>query len=105
MKSATATEMQKQQPHRFDPEILREYDIRGQIGKNLSAADAYALGCAFGTYTRRQCCAIPMTRNRPRNHKRPAGVRPLFRIDKLPQLEMTAVLCQKFRCGLTLWCY
>lgn len=37
-------------PHRFDPEILREYDIRGQIGKNLSESDACALGCAFGTY-------------------------------------------------------
>lgn len=39
-------------PHRFDPEILREYDIRGQVGKNISEADAYALGCAFGTYVR-----------------------------------------------------
>ncbi len=34
----------------FDPTILREYDIRGQIGKNLSEDDAYALGRAFGTY-------------------------------------------------------
>tara|TARA_R110001592_G_scaffold27763_17_gene102817 strand:+ start:2128 stop:3522 length:1395 start_codon:yes stop_codon:yes gene_type:complete len=34
----------------FDPTILREYDIRGQIGKNLSEADAYALGRAFGTF-------------------------------------------------------
>lgn len=34
----------------FDPTILREYDIRGQIGINLSEADAYALGRAFGTY-------------------------------------------------------
>ncbi|MGH1403581.1 MAG: phosphoglucomutase/phosphomannomutase PgmG [Alphaproteobacteria bacterium] len=34
----------------FDPTILREYDIRGQIGKNLSNDDAYALGRAFGTY-------------------------------------------------------
>ncbi len=34
----------------FAPTILREYDIRGQIGKNLSEKDAYALGRAFGTY-------------------------------------------------------
>ncbi len=38
------------QPYNFDPLILREYDIRGQIGKNLSAADAYALGLAFATF-------------------------------------------------------
>ncbi len=39
--------------YNFDPTILREYDIRGQVGINLSADDAYALGCAFGTYVRR----------------------------------------------------
>ena len=33
--------------HRFDPSILREYDIRGIVGTNLFAADAYALGRAF----------------------------------------------------------
>ncbi len=38
----------------FDPTILREYDIRGQIGKDLSAQDAYALGRAFGTYVKRK---------------------------------------------------
>lgn len=36
--------------YQFNPTILREYDIRGQIGKNLSEKDAYALGRAFGTY-------------------------------------------------------
>lgn len=40
--------------YQFDPTILREYDIRGQIGKNLSENDAYALGKAFGTYVRRK---------------------------------------------------
>lgn len=40
--------------HHFDPTILREYDIRGQIGKNLSENDAYFLGRAFGTFVRRQ---------------------------------------------------
>ena len=33
--------------HRFDPSILREYDIRGIVGTNLFAADAGALGRAF----------------------------------------------------------
>jgi phosphomannomutase len=33
--------------HRFDPTILREYDIRGVVGKTLFAADAHALGRAF----------------------------------------------------------
>jgi phosphomannomutase len=33
--------------HRFDPSILREYDIRGIVGANLFAADARALGRAF----------------------------------------------------------
>ncbi len=42
------------QPHRFDPEILREYDIRGEVGKNLSSDDALAVGLSFGTYIRRK---------------------------------------------------
>ena len=33
--------------HRFDPTILREYDIRGVVGKTLSAADARAIGRAY----------------------------------------------------------
>ncbi|MCB1530888.1 MAG: phosphomannomutase/phosphoglucomutase [Rhodospirillales bacterium] len=41
-------------PYSFDPTILREYDIRGQVGINLGEQDAYALGRAFGTYVRRQ---------------------------------------------------
>ena len=40
-------------PHRFDPTILREYDIRGIVGKTLSTADARAVGQAFGTTIRR----------------------------------------------------
>ena len=35
--------------HRFDPTILREYDIRGVVGKTLTEADARALGLSFGT--------------------------------------------------------
>ncbi len=39
--------------HRFDPSILREYDVRGVVGQTLSVADARALGRAFGTRVRR----------------------------------------------------
>ncbi len=35
--------------HRFDPTILREYDVRGVVGETLSEADAEALGRAFGS--------------------------------------------------------
>src|ERR1700726_4373958 len=34
-------------PHKFDPTILREYDIRGIVGQTLSAADARAIGRAY----------------------------------------------------------
>lgn len=40
--------------HRFDPTILREYDIRGLVGQTLSAKDARAIGQAFGTLVKRQ---------------------------------------------------
>ncbi len=39
--------------HRFDPTILREYDIRGIVGGTLHAADARAIGRTFGTLVRR----------------------------------------------------
>ena len=55
--------------HRFDPTCLREYDIRGVIGRTLSEKDALALGRTFGTLVRRQggrsvagwrnCCGPP----------------------------------------------
>jgi phosphomannomutase len=35
--------------HRFDPTILREYDIRGIVGETLTAADAWAIGRSYGT--------------------------------------------------------
>ncbi|MEO7602452.1 MAG: phosphomannomutase/phosphoglucomutase, partial [Sphingomicrobium sp.] len=34
-------------PHKFNPTVLREYDIRGIVGKTLGEADAYALGRTF----------------------------------------------------------
>lgn len=40
-------------PHSFDPSIIREYDIRGIVGKTLHTADALALGKAFGTMVAR----------------------------------------------------
>jgi phosphomannomutase len=41
------------QPLKFHPSTLREYDIRGVVGKTLNAGDAYALGLSFGTIARR----------------------------------------------------
>lgn len=38
----------------FAPVILREYDIRGQVGINLDEHDAYTLGRTFGTYLSRK---------------------------------------------------
>ncbi len=34
--------------HRFDPTTLREYDIRGIVGRTLHPADAFAIGRCFG---------------------------------------------------------
>src|SRR5258708_12034211 len=34
-------------PHRFDPQILREYGIRGIVGATLFPADAHAIGRLF----------------------------------------------------------
>ena len=39
--------------HHFNPTSLREYDIRGVIGKTLGPDDAYAVGRSFGTRLRR----------------------------------------------------
>ncbi len=42
------------EPRRFHPSILREYDIRGVVGRTLHPADARALGRAFGTRVREE---------------------------------------------------
>jgi phosphomannomutase len=39
--------------HRFNPTILREYDIRGVVGETLSVADARAIGRGYGSIVRR----------------------------------------------------
>jgi phosphomannomutase len=35
--------------HHFNPTILRQYDVRGIVGKTLEEADAHALGRSFAT--------------------------------------------------------
>ena len=40
--------------HSFNPTSLREYDIRGVVGRTLGEEDAYALGRSFGTLVRRR---------------------------------------------------
>lgn len=40
--------------HRFDPVILREYDIRGVVGETLSVDDAHALGRTLGSIVARK---------------------------------------------------
>jgi phosphomannomutase len=39
--------------HKFDPTSLREYDIRGVVGRTLSAGDAFAIGRCFGSIVAR----------------------------------------------------
>jgi len=39
--------------HRFDPTVLREYDIRGSVGSTLFPADAFAIGRTFGSIVSR----------------------------------------------------
>lgn len=46
--------------HRFNPSILREYDIRGIVGETLSDVDARYLGQAFVTIVRRRGIAKPV---------------------------------------------
>jgi phosphomannomutase len=47
------SEEKTKKPHHFDPTILREYDIRGIVGKNVTDGDAWAIGASFGTLVRR----------------------------------------------------
>ncbi len=52
----TASPLPNNQPqtHRFNPVILREYDVRGIVGEQLDETDAYFLGRAFGSFVRRE---------------------------------------------------
>src|SRR5262249_3023102 len=40
--------------HKFDPTVLREYDIRGIVGRTIHPADARAIGRTFGTLVKRK---------------------------------------------------
>jgi phosphomannomutase len=40
--------------HRFNPTILREYDVRGIVGNTLDRADAYALGRGYAALAREE---------------------------------------------------
>ena len=46
-------QIEARKPHNFDPLILREYDIRGIVGQNVTDEDAWAIGASFGTLVRR----------------------------------------------------
>lgn len=53
--------MTNSQAHHFDPEILREYDIRGIVGESFGTNDMRAIGRSFGSIlTTRggQTCAV-----------------------------------------------
>jgi phosphomannomutase len=39
--------------YHFDPTVLREYDIRGIVGRTLHSADAFAIGRVFGSIVAR----------------------------------------------------
>jgi phosphomannomutase len=39
--------------HHFDPTVLREYDIRGIVGRTLHAVDAFSIGRVFGSMVAR----------------------------------------------------
>jgi phosphomannomutase len=75
-------------PHRFNPTVLREYDVRGVVGETLSADDAYAIGRSFGTVV----C---------RNNGRTACVGYDGRLTS-PELE-AAVVRGLADCGLEVW--
>ena len=43
----------------LDSEVLREYDIRGRVGVNLSADDAFTIGRAFAAILKARCAHLP----------------------------------------------
>lgn len=54
--------------HRFNPTILREYDIRGIVGETLDEADAYALGRTFAALAGEQSLRRIAVGRDGRNH-------------------------------------
>ena len=53
MTVSTAAAASHTPTHAFNTTILRQYDVRGIVGKTLEEADAYALGRAFATVLQR----------------------------------------------------
>lgn len=53
-KEATCSVAREKHTHTFDKSILREYDIRGTVGKTLTDKDCYFVGRAFGTMVKRR---------------------------------------------------
>ncbi|MEH6525381.1 MAG: phosphomannomutase/phosphoglucomutase [Sneathiella sp.] len=50
--SSLGAEINSGQSHKFNKAILRESDIRGIVGENLDATDAYYIGRSFGSVVR-----------------------------------------------------
>ncbi len=50
--------------HRFDPTLLREYDLRGIVGQTLTEADALALGHAVAVFLSERYAIKPLARLR-----------------------------------------
>lgn len=49
--------------HKFTPSILKMYDIRGIVGKDLNNTDAYFMGKAYGTFLKnlgKKSCSVGM---------------------------------------------
>ena len=38
----------------FDPEVLREYDIRGVVDNNINNNTAYTIGITFGNIVKKK---------------------------------------------------
>ena len=50
---ATVTDAPEFENHRFDPSLLRKYDMRGVWGETLDTRDAWSLGRSFAAVVRR----------------------------------------------------
>jgi|TARA_R110002126_G_scaffold13118_3_gene56689 phosphomannomutase len=49
MKKESIGSVNMNEGHKFDPIVLREYDVRGIVNENIDENDAYAIGRALGT--------------------------------------------------------
>jgi len=81
--------------HQFDPTIIREYDIRGIVGKSLNAADALALGKAFGSMVARAGGKRIVVGYDGRTHS------PAFEAELIKGLVSTGALVERIGLGPT----